>query len=87
MVNQCLSGHRTYRYPDFCTAPVSFGNIVARMYDMKLSQIEEDAMLMKTNLRNITDAAQLNYTGEHKIISMTVVHSSTCIKTRGCVMN
>ena len=27
MVNQCLSGYRTYRYPEFLMAPVSFGTL------------------------------------------------------------
>ena len=87
MVNQCLSGKRTYRYHDFFTAPVSFGNIVTRTYDMKLSEVEEDAMLMETNLRNVTDTAQLTCTGEYKIITTTVLHSSSSVKTSDGVTN
>ena len=81
MINQCLSGHRTYSSPDFIATPVSFGNIVTATYDMKLSQIEEDAMLMETHLGNVTDTSQLKCTGEYKIISTTVLHSSTSVKT------
>ena len=82
MVNQCLSGKRTYRYHDFFTAPVSFGNIVATTYDMKLSQIEENAMLM----RNVTDTAQLKSTGEYKIINLILLHSfSYLITSYSCV--
>ena len=90
MINHNLSGHRTYGYPDFIATPVSFGNIVATRYDMKLSQIEEDAMLMKTNLSNVTDTSQLKCTGEYNIIniiSTKVLHSSSSVKTSDGVTN
>ena len=87
IVNQCISGHRTYRYPEFLMAPVSFGNIVTTTYDMKLLEVEEDTMLMETNLRNVTDTSQLKCTGKHNIISTTVLHSSSSVKTSDGVTN
>ena len=67
MVNQYLSGNRTYRYPEFTSTAnvhLDFGNIEEKQFSTKLSEIVEDVMLVEGPLRNIRDASQLNCTGK-----------------------
>ena len=66
MVNLCLSGTRTYSYPEFTLfAPVSldFGNIVEKQLNVELLEINENTVSMETRLRKVTHASKIH--GEH----------------------
>ena len=62
-VNQSFSGWRRYRYPQFFTDPVHFGNITERQFRIKLPEIDENAVLVETPLRDIRDTSRLKCTG------------------------
>ena len=63
-VNWHLSGERTYSYPKFLSEeirPFDFGDV---KFNIKLSDIVQNTVLLMTPMRNITQASQLKCTGK-----------------------
>ena len=66
IVNEYLSGNRTYKYPELSPTPqepMEFGQIEEKQLNIKLLEIDENDS-MESPLRNITDTSQLKCTGE-----------------------